>query len=137
VVVGSAELEPLTDAVGVLGELGELYPGVDPDAWKPYRELYPDLFAGDAWRLPCTCYLVRAGGRTVLVDTGVGPPGLWDREPEREGGLLPALAARALARAGTTARCVVHLRSVSEGRDSLARARSVSHRRDYRRMRIG
>jgi glyoxylase-like metal-dependent hydrolase (beta-lactamase superfamily II) len=92
VVVGSVELEPLTDAVGRLGALAEIYPQVPEASWEPYRELYPDLFAGDEWRVPCTCYLVRSGGRTLLVDTGVGPPGLWDWEPEWEGGLLPELA---------------------------------------------
>ena len=80
-VIGSAELLPLTDAVGNLGALDELYPGVPEPAWGPFRRLYPGLFAGDAWRVPFTCYLLRADGRTVLVDTGGGPPGLWDWEP--------------------------------------------------------
>lgn len=90
--IGAVELTPLTDAVGQLGELDELYPGVPAEAWQPYRELYPELFVQTRWRLPCTCFLIRSGGRTVLVDTGVGPPGLWGWTPEREGGLFPALA---------------------------------------------
>src|SRR5207244_293366 len=85
------ELVPLVDAVGVLGPLDELYPETPADGWEPDRTLWPELFAGDSWRIFCTCYLVRSEARTVLVDTGVGPPGLWDWEPEREGGLLPAL----------------------------------------------
>lgn len=91
--VGSVELAPLTDAIGELGDLTKTYPDVPIDAWQPYRDLYPDLFAGDRWRIPCTCYLVRSGGRTILVDTGTGPPGTWDDPPpEFEGGLLLALA---------------------------------------------
>jgi glyoxylase-like metal-dependent hydrolase (beta-lactamase superfamily II) len=89
-VVGSVELVPLLDAVGLLGELDELYPGFD--GWEPYRELYPELFAGSQWRITCTSYLVRSGDTTVLVDTGVGPAGLWGWTAEREEGLLPALA---------------------------------------------
>ena len=72
-VVGSVELEPLTDAVGVLASFEELYPETPAEAWEPYRELYPGLFAPDGWRVPCTYYLFRFGAATLLVDTGVGP----------------------------------------------------------------
>ena len=94
-VVGSVELVPLVDAVGELGELAELFP--DTSDWAPYRELYPELFAESRWRIPCTSYLVRSGGDTVLVDTGVGPAGLWGWSAEFEEGLLPALAAAGVA----------------------------------------
>jgi glyoxylase-like metal-dependent hydrolase (beta-lactamase superfamily II) len=89
--VGGIEVTPILDAVGLLGPYAELYPEVPAEAWDPYRERYPELFAGDAWRLPCACFLLRSGGTTVLVDTGVGPPGLWDWEPEREGRLIEEL----------------------------------------------
>jgi glyoxylase-like metal-dependent hydrolase (beta-lactamase superfamily II) len=95
VVVGSVELVPLVDAVGELGELAELFP--DTSDWTAYRELYPEIFADSRWRLSCTSYLVRSAGNTVLVDTGVGPAGLWGWKPEFEEGLL-----RALAGAGVT-----------------------------------
>jgi glyoxylase-like metal-dependent hydrolase (beta-lactamase superfamily II) len=91
--LGDIELDPIVDAWGQLGEFGELYPEVSAESWEPYRRLYPEPFAGSRWRLPCTCYLIRAGGKTVLFDTGVGPPGLWGWAAEREGGLLPGLAA--------------------------------------------
>jgi glyoxylase-like metal-dependent hydrolase (beta-lactamase superfamily II) len=91
--VGSVELHAVVDAWGELGELGQLYPDVPAEAWEPYRALYPELFTGSRWRLPCTCYLIRAGGVTVLFDTGVGPPGLWGWVAEQEGGLLAGLAA--------------------------------------------
>jgi glyoxylase-like metal-dependent hydrolase (beta-lactamase superfamily II) len=81
---------PLLDTVGVLGPLAELYPDTELGEWAPYRGSYPELFAGDSWRLPSLCHLVREGGHTVLVDTGAGPPGMWkDWEPE-EDALLPA-----------------------------------------------
>jgi glyoxylase-like metal-dependent hydrolase (beta-lactamase superfamily II) len=96
--IGAVELTPLTDAIGELSELAEAYPEVPAQAWQPYRELYPELFAGDGWRVPCTCYLVRSDPRTILVDTGTGPPGFWDETPpELEGGLLPALAETGVA----------------------------------------
>ena len=88
-VVGSVELVPLVDAVGELGELAELFP--DTADWEPCRDLYPEIFAESRWRIPCTSYLLRSAGETVLVDTGVGPAGLWGWDAEFEEGLLPAL----------------------------------------------
>ena len=90
--VGSVEIHPIVDAVGTLGELGELYPDVPARMWDAYRDVYPELFLETRWRLPHTCYLLRADGLTVLVDTGVGPPGAWDWGSEWDGGLLPGLA---------------------------------------------
>jgi glyoxylase-like metal-dependent hydrolase (beta-lactamase superfamily II) len=95
VVVGSVELVPLVDAVGELGELAELFP--DTSDWAPYRGLYPEIFAGSRWRIPCTSYLLRSGDGTMLVDTGVGPAGLWGWDAESEEGLLPALEAAGAA----------------------------------------
>ena len=90
-VVGSIELLPVPDAVGLLAEYGDVYPEVPAEAWEPYRELYPELFSAESWRLPCNCFIVRSGGITILVDTGVGPPGLWDWTAEDEGRLPGAL----------------------------------------------
>jgi hypothetical protein len=113
--IGSVELDAIVDAWGELAELAELYPDVPDSAWEPYRALYPELFAESRWRrLPSTCYLIRTGGVAVLVDTGIGPPGLWSWRPEREGEFgagLEALgveagdvdAARSAASSGATA----------------------------------
>ena len=106
-VVGSVELVPLVDAVGLLGELDVLYPGFDD--WEPYRTLYPDAFDGSQWRISCTSYLLRSGGTTVLVDTGVGPAGLWGWTPESEEGLLPALAGAGVTPEGIDIVFLTHL----------------------------
>jgi len=90
VLVGNVEIVPLLDAVGQLADLSEAYPEVQADDWDRYRGLYPEVFAGTRWRLPVIVHLLRSEDTTVLVDTGVGPPGLWGFwAPEREG-LLPA-----------------------------------------------
>ena len=89
ILVGSVELAPVPDAAGVLCPYAEAYPGVPAEDWEPYRALYPELFVEDGWRLPCLSYLIRSSEVTILVDTGVGPPGLWDWTAEEEG-LLPA-----------------------------------------------
>jgi glyoxylase-like metal-dependent hydrolase (beta-lactamase superfamily II) len=89
-VVGSIELEPVPDAVGLLCDYAEAYPAVTDEEWEPYRPLYPQLFSDVSWRLPCTCHVVRSAGTTILVDTGVGPPGLWGDWTAEDEGLLPA-----------------------------------------------
>jgi glyoxylase-like metal-dependent hydrolase (beta-lactamase superfamily II) len=133
VVVGSVELVPLVDAVGVLDELGNLYP--DTSNWAPYRELYPELFAGSRWRLPCTSYLLRSGGKTVLVDTGVGPAGLWGWDAEFEEGLISALPDAGTAREDVDVVFLTHLHvdhvgwnTDREGGVVFPRARYVAHR---------
>jgi len=133
--VGSLEITPLLDAVGDLGELAELYPDVPADDWAPYRALYPELFAGTQWRIPCTCYLLRAGDATVLVDTGVGPPGLWEWGPVREGLLPAALEQQGIARDDVDVVFLTHLHIDHVGWNTDAeaelffpRARYLTHR---------
>ena len=133
--VGEIELVPLLDAVGLLGEYGELYPDVEPEAWEPYRALYPELFAGESWRLPCASFLLRFDGTNVLVDTGVGPPGLWGWTAESEGELPQALEAHGLARDEIDVVFLTHLHidhlgwnADLDGVPYFPRARYVVHR---------
>ncbi|MEA2194555.1 MAG: hypothetical protein QOG42_989 [Solirubrobacteraceae bacterium] len=99
--VGDVDVLALLDAtLEYPWPLGELFPQVPAEAWEPYRVRYPDAFgAGDAWRSCYHCYLLRAGGQTILVDTGMGPAhtplaqafGASGRLPERlrDAGLEP------------------------------------------------
>jgi glyoxylase-like metal-dependent hydrolase (beta-lactamase superfamily II) len=135
VVVGGIELLNLPDAVGLLASYSEVYPDVPAEAWEPYRALYPDLFVGGDWRLPCDCFLVRSAGTTVLVDTGVGPPGLWDWTAEDEGRLPDELAALGVRAEDVDIVFLTHLHidhlgwnTDLEGVPLFARARYVVHR---------
>lgn len=47
----------------------DFFPNVPAEAWAPYRALLP----GDRLRMPMTTFVVRGNGRTLLVDTGLGP----------------------------------------------------------------
>ena len=130
--VGDVELVALVDAVGRLGELDELFP--DAPDWDAERELYPELFAGSQWRIQCACYLIRAGGTTLLVDTGVGPAGLRGWAAEREEGLLPALGEAGVAPEDVDVVVLTHLHvdhvgwnTDRDGRVVFPNARYVTH----------
>ena len=77
--VGGVELEPILDAVEPLGELAELYPETPAEAWEPYRELYPELFAADSRCLPTGCFLIRGSDDSgdaeavLVVEMAVDP----------------------------------------------------------------
>src|SRR5215207_10471802 len=73
ITVGSVEVSHLYDlVVDYPMPLDQLFPTVAAEAWDPYRREYPSLFGpGNAWRYHAGSYVIRSGGRTVLVDTGV------------------------------------------------------------------
>ncbi len=112
----------LTDAEGTFATLREAF-GVDDDS---------------AWWLPFNAFLARAGEATVLVDTGVGPPGGDDPFlPERDG-RLPALLAGAGVEPGDIDLVVLtHLHpdhvgwNMLDGEPFFPRARYVAHRLDF------
>jgi glyoxylase-like metal-dependent hydrolase (beta-lactamase superfamily II) len=132
--IGAATLVPLVDAAGELGELAELYPDVAPDAWRPYQDLYPGLFAGGRWRLPFGGYLIRSGAATVVVDTGAGPPGLHGFRVDFDGRLPAELRSHGVSPADVDAVVLTHLHSDHVGWNTDAagaaffpRARYLAH----------
>ena len=135
VVVGSIELFSVPDAVGLLASYSDVYPELPEHAWEPYRTLYPELFAGSDWRLPCKCFLLRSAGTTMLVDTGVGPPGLWDWTALDEGRLPGVLDELGVRRDDVDIVFLTHLHidhlgwnTDSEGVPFFPRARYIVHR---------
>jgi glyoxylase-like metal-dependent hydrolase (beta-lactamase superfamily II) len=134
VVAGDVQISALLDAAGDLGELEELFPLTAE--WEPYREAYPSTFIGSRFRLACVSYLIRSGGQNVLVDTGVGPPGLWDEwGSELEGGLPDALTAEGVAPEQVDVVFLTHLHidhvgwnTDAGGRPFFPKARYVVHR---------
>ena len=134
-VVGDVEVVSLVDAVGELADLGSAFPAVAPEHWDPYRALYPTTFAGPRWRLQVAVLVVRSGGTIVLVDTGVGPAGLWRFwEPEHEALLPSALDASGVARESVDVVFLTHLHidhlgwnTDEQGEAFFPRARYVAH----------
>jgi glyoxylase-like metal-dependent hydrolase (beta-lactamase superfamily II) len=73
--VGDVEISHLYDLVADFPmTLDKAFPTVPAEAWEPYRREYPSLFGpGNVPHFHVGCYLIRSRGRTILVDTGVGP----------------------------------------------------------------
>lgn len=73
--VGRVEIVALCDAVVSSSRPGSgSFPGVRAGVWDETRRRHPDLFGDDdRWRFHVHAYVVRSGGRTFLVDTGIGP----------------------------------------------------------------
>lgn len=125
----------MPDAVGLLAPYSEAYPDVPAEDWEPYCELYPELFAGTDWRLPCNGFLVGSAGTTILVDTGVGPPGLWGWTAVDEGRLPGALEELGVRRHDVDIVFLTHLHidhlgwnADLEGTPFFPRARYLVHR---------
>jgi glyoxylase-like metal-dependent hydrolase (beta-lactamase superfamily II) len=56
--VGAFDVQVLVDGEGSFATVGQAFPALD---------------APEEWRLPVNAVLIRGGGTTVLVDTGLGP----------------------------------------------------------------
>jgi glyoxylase-like metal-dependent hydrolase (beta-lactamase superfamily II) len=134
VVVGDVSISALVDAAGDLGELDEVFPATKD--WDAFREAYPSLLSGSRFRPPCAGYLLRSGGRTVVVDTGVGPAGSWsDWDSDFEGRLPEALASEGVASDQVDVVFLTHLHvdhvgwnTDADGRPFFPNARYVVHR---------
>jgi glyoxylase-like metal-dependent hydrolase (beta-lactamase superfamily II) len=87
--VGTVQVTAVCDVTADFpAPLERAFPQVEAAAWAPWRRRHPGAFSGtDRWRLRDWCFVVRAGDRVVLVDTGVGGPGVpgatWIGTPGR------------------------------------------------------
>ncbi len=84
--IGNVTITALVDSLAK-GPCSMLFPAVPAEAWAPHREHLLD----DGANVPITItsYLVRCGGKMILVDTGIGAK---DRALFRNGRLPDALA---------------------------------------------
>jgi glyoxylase-like metal-dependent hydrolase (beta-lactamase superfamily II) len=112
----------LTDAEGTFATLRQAFGTADDNQW---------------W-LPFNAFLARAAGLTVLVDTGVGPPGGSDPFLQDRAGRLPQLLAAAGVEPADVDLVVhTHLHvdhvgwNMLDGAPYFANARYLAHRADY------
>jgi glyoxylase-like metal-dependent hydrolase (beta-lactamase superfamily II) len=142
--VGNVEITHLYDLVADFGmTLDQLFPTVPTEAWEPYRRAYPSVFGeGNAWRYHAGCYLIRSRGRTILVDTGVGPSSLGMATWLGTGGQLPdRLRAGGVSPEEVETVVFTHLHPDHVGwnlqqeggqyRPTFPRARYLAHRADW------
>src|SRR5437867_7601449 len=68
--VGDVEILALSDG-SLEFDLCNFFPTIPEDEWQPYGA---HLTEAHKVRFNLGSYLIRADGRTILVDTGLGPP---------------------------------------------------------------
>ena len=139
--IGQVEVVALCDGVVLASEpFEESFPGVQAETVATARERYPDTFAGERWRLHVHAFLVRSAGRTVLLDTGVGPESAPAFPWSGIRGALPEeIAAAGVAPADVDEVLITHLHddhlgwNVAEGNTEpmFPNARYVLHRADW------
>lgn len=142
--IGAVELVSLCDGVMTAGALDASFPGASPERWEEARERYPEAFDGDRWRLHVHATLLRVDGRTVLVDTGVGPESapafVWSGMP---GALDDELVAAGVDAADVQTVVITHVHDDHVGwnidpdtaRPRFENARYLVHRADWDLMR--
>jgi len=107
---------PIADSEGTFATLREAFPAIQSDA---------------AWWIPVNCALIRTGGATVLVDTGVGPkprPFM----PDGDARLLDELGRAGVSAADVDLVVLTHLHIDHVGwNGSFPNARYVVHEDDW------
>lgn len=84
--IGNVEITPILDAAIPAPPVRALFPNVPLEAWAPYKDLLEGK--GDLLPLSIGCFVVRSGGKTILVDSGIGAK---DRQGMPNGRLPDAL----------------------------------------------
>ncbi len=136
--VGEIEIVSLTDTAGPFFTYSGAYPATPRETWDPFRARYPEYFAGeDALFTRVGCFLVRAGDRTVLVDSGIGP-GPVALFGHSRGQLVEELASCGVAPKDVDIVFLTHLHPdhvgwnlTSEGTPTFPNARYVASRADW------
>ena len=91
VTIGSVEITSLSDG-SLEFDLCNFYPSIPAEDWRPYEDgLTPER----RLNFNVGSFLVRSDGRTILVDTGLGPEPTFGRETAR-GELLDDLQAKGI-----------------------------------------
>jgi glyoxylase-like metal-dependent hydrolase (beta-lactamase superfamily II) len=90
--IGNVEIVPLLDS-SIVAPCRLLCPDSTPEQWLPYRGLLDE--SGNNLTLSISSFLVRANGKTVLVDTGIGAK---DRGGVPNGRLPDAITEAGVAR---------------------------------------
>ena len=72
ITVGNAEIISLTD-VEMQFPWATFFPNVPMHEMEKYRELYQESWGDIGFKTDAGCYAMRSEGKTILIDTGLGP----------------------------------------------------------------
>lgn len=72
ITVGDAEIISITD-VTMQFPWSIFLPNIPFPEIEAYKDLYPQSFGNNMFKTDAGAYAVRSGGKTILVDTGLGP----------------------------------------------------------------
>src|SRR5262245_30668417 len=72
ITIGDAEIISITD-VGMQFPWPIFFPNTPLVEIEEYKDLYPDCYGNNMFKTDAGAYAVRSGGKTILVDTGLGP----------------------------------------------------------------
>lgn len=145
--VGDVEVVALCDAIVPSSEAIEAaFPRVPEDAWPRLLAEWPDTVRDDGqWQLHVHCFVLRAEGRTILFDTGIGPASMpafaWSGT---EGALLEELAAAGVGLAHVDDVVISHVHddhlgwtTTEDGHPRFPRARYIVNAADLDALRSG
>jgi glyoxylase-like metal-dependent hydrolase (beta-lactamase superfamily II) len=99
---GSVEVAVAVDTEGAMPTT-RFFPHIPAEAWEPYRHL---LTGSGRIRARIVSFVIRSGGRTAIVDTGVGQ---WDLPGYGNGRLLESLQALGIGVADVDLVLATHL----------------------------
>jgi glyoxylase-like metal-dependent hydrolase (beta-lactamase superfamily II) len=137
--VGEVEIVALCDAAVDADPIAEEFPRIPEDAWPRLLADHPETVTdGGRWILHVHAFLVRAEGRTILFDTGIGPASApafaWSAT---EGRLLEELTAAGAGLGHVDEVLISHVHddhlgwaSTEDGHPRFPRARYVVNRAD-------
>lgn len=103
--IGNVQVRVFLDAAPPPFETTRFFPDVSPEGWAPYRQW---LDENGKFRTNFCFFLVRSSGKTVLVDTGLGP-GPHERFGGATGQLMARLTAEGVKPEDVNAVVITHL----------------------------
>ena len=130
--VGSLDIVAIQDMQAAFPPSG-MFAAVAPEAWAPYRPIYPSAFKDENLALNIGAYAIVGGGRTIMVDTGLGPHTM----PDNPGKLVANLEAEGIKAADVDAILFTHLHgdhvgwNFQDGVATFPRARYVVQQADW------
>ena len=72
ITVGNCEIISLHD-LDLDFPAAMMFPNVPMPEFEAYRDLYPQSFGKIGYAADCGAYAIRSAGKTIVVDTGIGP----------------------------------------------------------------